>query len=341
MPNKLVGQVSNLRAAFQAALPGFRHPPLTLTLLLLLLLTSCTPRKTKTIAVVPKGTSHMFWVSVQAGALAAGQKLNVEVLWNGPAQETEYDRQIQIVDSMVARHVDGLAVAPAERKALVGPIERAAQAGIPVTVFDSGIDTTNYMCFLATDNYDAGKLGARELARLLGGHGQVALLMHAPGSASTMDRERGFEDAVKSEFPNLAIVARQYGMSDRSKAMAAAENILTAHPDLNGVFASSEPSSVGTALALKSRGLSSKVKFVAFDSTDSMIEDLKGGTIDVMVVQDPFQMGYQAVKTLVDKLNGATPPKRVDLPAHVIRREDLDKPEVQELLKPDVKKYLK
>jgi ribose transport system substrate-binding protein len=306
-----------------------------------LLFTSCQPRKTKTIAVVPKGTSHMFWVSVQAGAMAAGQKLGVEVLWNGPAQETEYDRQIQIVDSMVARHVDGLAVAPAERKALVGPIERAAKAGIPVTVFDSGIETTNYMCFLATDNYEAGKLGARELARLLGGQGQVALLMHAPGSASTMDRERGFEDAVKAEFPKLAIVARQYGMSDRSKAMGAAENILTAHPDLNGIFASSEPSSVGTALAIKSRGLSGKVKFVAFDSTDSMIEDLKGGTIDAMVVQDPFQMGYQAVKTLVDKLNGATQPKRVDLPAHVIRREDLDKPEVQELLKPNVTKYLK
>ncbi len=315
--------------------------PLLVALSLPLLLTSCQPRKTKTIAVVPKGTSHMFWVSVQAGAMAAGQKLGVEVLWNGPAQETEYDRQIQIVDSMVARHVDGLAVAPAERKALVGPIERAAKAGIPVTVFDSGIETTNYMCFLATDNYEAGNLGARELARLLGGQGQVALLMHAPGSASTMDRERGFEDAVKAEFPKLAIVARQYGMSDRSKAMGAAENILTAHPDLNGIFASSEPSSVGTALAIKSRGLSGKVKFVAFDSTDSMIEDLKGGTIDAMVVQDPFQMGFQAVKTLVDKLNGAVQPKRVDLPAHVIRREDLDKPEVQELLKPNVTKYLK
>ncbi len=315
--------------------------PLLVALSLPLLLTSCQPRKTKTIAVVPKGTSHMFWVSVQAGAMAAGQKLGVEVLWNGPAQETEYDRQIQIVDSMVARHVDGLAVAPAERKALVGPIERAAKAGIPVTVFDSGIETTNYVCFLATDNYEAGKLGARELARLLGGQGQVALLMHAPGSASTMDRERGFEDAVKAEFPKLAIVARQYGMSDRSKAMGAAENILTAHPDLNGIFASSEPSSVGTALAIKSRGLSGKVKFVAFDSTDSMIEDLKGGTIDAMVVQDPFQMGFQAVKTLVDKLNGAVQPKRVDLPAHVIRREDLDKPEVQELLKPNVTKYLK
>ena len=149
-----------------------------------------------------------------------------------------------------------------------------------------------------------------------------------------MDRERGFEEVMKTEFPQILIVARQFGMSDRSKAMGAAENILTAHPDLNGIFASSEPSSIGTALALKSRKLSGKVKFVSFDSSDTLIEDLKGGTIDAMVVQDPFKMGFEAVKTLVDKLNGATPPKRIDLAARVVTKADLDKPEVRELLFP-------
>ena len=122
--------------------------------------------------------------------------------------------------------------------------------------------------------------------------------------------------------------------------MTAAENILTAHPDLNGIFASSEPSSVGTALAIKSRGLTGKLKFVAFDSSESMIDDMKAGVIDAMVVQDPFHMGFEAVKTLVDKLNGETPPKQIDLSARLIRREDLDKPEVHKLLFPDVKKYL-
>ena len=306
----------------------------------LILLGSCQGRKTKTIAVVPKGTSHLFWVAVQAGALAAGQKFGVQVLWNGPAQETEYDRQIQIVDSMIARRVDGLAVAAAERKALVQSIDRASALGIPVTVFDSGVDTDNYMTFLATDNYEAGKMGAREMARLLNGSGQIALMMHAPGSASTMDRERGFEDVVRSEFPKLQIVARQYGLSDPSKARTAAENILTAHPDISGIFASSEPSSVGTSLALKSRSLAGKVKFVAFDASDTMIEDLKGGAIDAMVVQDPFRMGYEAVQTLVDKLRGEKPAKHIDLPARVITRADLEKQDVQQLLHPDVRKYL-
>lgn len=300
----------------------------------------CGARGKKTIAVIPKGTSALFWVSVHAGAAAAGDKFGVNILWNGPAQETEYDRQVQIVDSMVARHVDGIALAAAERKALVPPLDRAAQAGIPVTVFDSGVDTTNYMTFLATNNYEGGQMGARELGRLLNAKGTAAIIMHAPGSASTMDRERGFDDVMKSEFPNIQIIGRQYGLSDRAKAMTSAENILTAHPDLNGIFASSEPSSVGTALALKSRGAAGRVKFVAFDSSDSMIADMKAGVIDAMVVQDPFRMGFEAVKTVVDKLNGTTPPKTIDLSAHLIRRDDLDKPEVRQLLFPDLKKYL-
>jgi ribose transport system substrate-binding protein len=307
-------------------------------ILALVFLMSCQRAGKKRIAVVPKGNSHVFWVFIHAGAAAAGQQLGVEVLWNGPAQETEYDRQMQIVDSMIAQHVDGLAVAAAEKKALNRSLDRAAQLGIPVVVFDSGVDSTNYMTFLATNNYQGGQMGARELAQLVGGKGRVALLMHAPGSGSTMDRERAFEDVMKAEFPKIEIVARQYGMSDRSKAMAAAENFLTAHPDLDGIFASSEPSSVGAALAIKSRGLSGKVKFVSFDASDSLIEDLKGGTINAMVVQDPFKIGFESVKTLVDKLNGITPPKRIDLPPRVIHKDDLDKPDVHNLLYPDTTK---
>ena len=301
---------------------------------------SCNTNRRKVIGVVPKGTSHLFWVSIQAGALAAGRALNVEVLWNGPATETEYSRQIQIVDSMIARHVDGLAISAQDRTALDASLDRAAREGIPVTVFDSGVDSTNYLTFVATNNYEAGQMGARKLAELLNGKGSIAMVLHVPGSFSTMERERGFEDTMAKEFPRIHILQKQYGMSDRSKAMAAAENILTAHPGLDGIFASTEPSSVGTALALKSRGLAGKIKFVAFDASEGMIEDLKGGTIDALVAQDPFRIGYQAVATLVDKLNGKTPPKRIDLSARVITKADLDKPEIKELLNPDVKKYL-
>jgi ribose transport system substrate-binding protein len=309
-------------------------------LCLLLTLLSCNTDRRKVIGVVPKGTSHLFWVSVEAGAMEAGRALNVEVVWNGPATETEYSRQIQIVDSLIARHVDGLAIAAQDHTALDASLDRAAREGIPVTVFDSGVDSTNYMTFVATNNYEAGQMAARKLAELLNGKGSIAMVLHVPGSFSTMERERGFEETMAKEFPRIHIAQKQYGMSDRSKAMAAAENILTAHPDLDGIFASTEPSSVGTALALKSRGLAGKVKFVAFDASEGMVEDLKGGTIDALVAQDPFRIGYEAVATLVDKLNGKTPPKRIDLSARVITKPDLDRPEIKALLNPDVKKYL-
>ncbi len=301
----------------------------------------CGGSRKKVIAVIPKGTSHLFWLSVQAGAAAAGQDLGVEVLWNGPATETEYSRQIQIVDSMIARRVDGIALAAAERKALVGVVDRAMKAGIPVTIFDSGLDSDNYTTFVATDNYEAGRLAARTLARLVGGKGKVAVVMHAPGSFSTMERERGFDEAMAQEFPGIRVVARQFGLSDRAKAVAASENILTAHPDLDGLFASTEPSSTGAALALRARNLAGKIKFVAFDSSESMIADLKAGVIDAMVVQDPFRMGYEAVRTLVEKIQGGSPPKRMDLHATVVSRENLQDPDIQRLISPNLSKYLK
>ena len=172
-----------------------------------LLTTACNQSKKRLIAVVPKATSHVFWVAVEKGAKAAGKELDVDVEWNGAPSETEYARQIQIVDSMINRRVDGLAVAASERKALVATVDRAMKLGIPVTIFDSGIDGTNYTSYVATNNFEGGQLAARALAKLIGGKGEVGLIMHAPGSASTMDRERGFTEAIEKEFPDIKIVA--------------------------------------------------------------------------------------------------------------------------------------
>ncbi len=310
-------------------------------LLAALALPGCRRERRKTIAVIPKANSHYFWVSVQAGAMAAGKEFGVEVLWNGPATETDYSRQVQIIDSMIARRVDGIAVAANERKAIVPPVERAMAAGIPVTIFDSGLDTENYVSFVTTGNYEAGALGGRALGRLLGGRGKVAVIQNAPGSFSTLDRERGFEDALAREFPGVRVVARQFSMSDKAKAMAVAENFLSAHPDLDGLFASTELGSTGAALALKARGAAGRVKLMAFDSSETMIEDLKAGAIAGMVVQDPRRMGFEAVRTLVDKLNGKAPPRRIDLEARLVTKEDLNTPEIRRLLAPDLKEALR
>lgn len=292
----------------------------------------CSRNRRKRIAVIPKATSHLFWVAVREGAESAGKEFQVDILWNGPTTETDYSRQIQIVDSMVAQHVDGIAVAATERKALVASVQRAVDAKIPVTVFDSGLDITNYTSYVATDNVEAGRVAARTLADFINSKGTVGIILHAPGSASTMDREQGFKEVIAREFPQIRIIGEQYGMADPARSRAAAENILTAHPDINGIFASSEPSSVGAALAINSRGLKDKVMLVAFDSSDAMVEDLRGGAIDAMVVQDPQKMGYEAVHTLVQALNGQTPPKRIDLFAMPIRKKDLNEAQAKRLL---------
>jgi ribose transport system substrate-binding protein len=192
---------------------------------------------------------------------------------------------------------------------------------------------------VATDNYAAGQAGAQRLAKILGGKGKVAMVAVQPGAASTMAREQGFEDSIKKEFPAIQIVDKRYGWADFAKSMSAAENILTAFSDLDGMFASNESSAVGAAQALKAR--KSKVKLVGFDSSPTLLDDLRSGLIDSLVVQDPFRMGYEAVQNAVKKLHGETPVKMNNLPPLVVTRENLDDPKVQQQLKPDLDKYLK
>jgi ribose transport system substrate-binding protein len=148
-------------------------------------------------------------------------------------------------------------------------------------------------------------------------------------------REQGFEATIGREFPGLNIAGRQYGMADPAKSRAAAENILSAHPDLAGLFASSEAASLGSILAIRSRGLSGRVKLVTFDTSQTHVEALADGTADVMLVQDSFRTGFEAVKSLADHLAGRPVVRRLDLPPHVIRKAGLEKPEVRRLLFPD------
>ena len=285
--------------------------------------------------MVPKATSHLFFVSVHAGVDQAARDFSVDVVWNGPHEETDHTRQIQIVDAMIARRVDALAISATDERALAAPVARAIRSGIPVAIFDSGVNVEDFVSFIATDNYGAGCTAARKLAGLIGGGGKVGVVMHKPGGTSTVLRENGFEETMAKEFPRVAIAARQFGMSDRAKSRAAAENMLTAHPDLAGIFASSEASSLGAIQAIQSRGLSGKVKLITFDFSEAHVAALRDGTIDIMLVQDPFRLGYESVKSLAEKLSGRTPGRRLDLPARMIVKSDLDKPEVQKLLFPE------
>ena len=318
-----------------------RRTLLALLLPILLLTLSCNRSNKKRIGVVPKAVAHVFWQSVHAGAVAAGREADIEIEWKGPPTETEFARQIEIVDSMINARVDGIVLAPTEATSLVGVVERAAKEGIPLAIFDSGINTEEYVSFVATNNYNAGVLAAEQMGEILSGDGKIIIVKMVPGSSSTMEREKGFEDTLASKFPGIEIVDWKYCMSDRAKALAVTENMLTAHPEAQALFASAEPATVGAAQALKSRELTGKVKMVGFDSSDTIEKDLRDGVINSLVVQDPFNIGYTAVKAVIAKLNGQTPEKRIDSPAAVVTAANVDTPEIDKLLHPDLGKYLK
>ena len=295
---------------------------------------SCGRSGRKIIGVVPKATSHLFFVSIHSGVRTAAQEFGVDIIWNGPNDETDSNRQIQIVDSMITQGVAALAISATDERALTAPVERAIAAGIPVTVFDSGVNTDRYVTFVATDNAGAGVTAARRLGALTAGKTTLAMVMQKPGGASTGARERAFEETIAQQFPKHSIVARQYCMADRARALAAAENILTAHPDIGGIFCSSEAASLGAIQALGARGMAGKVRLVTFDTSQTHVDALKAGTIDVMLVQDAVRIGYEAVASLARKLRGETPARLASLPAREIVRADLGQTDVESLLRP-------
>ena len=287
----------------------------------------------RVIAVIPKGVAHFFWQSVRAGAEAAAKESNVEVVWKGPAQETDYTGQINIVEDAINRRVDGIVLAPTHRDSLVPVVERAQRDGIPVAIFDSGIGTDKYVSYVATDNRQGGAEAAERLASKLGGKGRVAILGVKAGSVSTDEREQGFQETIKQKYPGIEIVAFQYGESDRARSLDRAADILTAHPDLDAFFASNESSTVGAVQAIKQKGLAGKVVLVGFDSSPNLVEDLKAGAIDSLVLQNPYKMGYEAVKAMVAKLDGQSPPRQVDTGVKLLTKDNLETPEMQQLLK--------
>jgi ribose transport system substrate-binding protein len=300
---------------------------------------SCNRSTEKRIAFIPKGRAHVFWQSVHAGAVAAmRENAGYTIVWNGPASETDYTGQIKIMDAAINQKVDAICLAPIDKKILVTLVEHAAAANIPVIIFDSAVDSELFTSQVATNNYEGGQMAAARLAVLLKGAGKVAEVAVQPGSASTMDREKGFEDALKTSFPNIKLVDKQYGMADFAQSLKVSENMLTAAPDLTGMFASNESSTVGAVRALKER---KGFRLVGFDSSPQLIQALKDGVVDSLIVQDPFQMGYKSMKAAVEKLKGGTPERIQNIAPTLVTRENMNSPEIQAKINPDLDKYLK
>jgi ribose transport system substrate-binding protein len=296
------------------------------------------------IAVIPKGTTHEFWKSVHAGAVKAARELDVEIVWKGPLKEDDLKSQIDLVQSFTAQRVSGIVLAPLNDKALVSSVNAAANAKIPVVIFDSALSGGKTVSFVATDNRAAGRLAGDRMAQLLGGKGKAVVLRYQEGSASTHEREEGFLEAVR-KHPGLEIVSdNQYGGSTTESAFSAGESLLIAQGaekgGVNGVFTPNESTTFGMLLAIDKAKLGGKLRFVGFDASDKLIQGIRAQSIDALVLQNPFKMGYLATKTAVENLRGAKVEARTDTGAMLADKANLDSPEIKELIQPDLAKWL-
>jgi ribose transport system substrate-binding protein len=285
--------------------------------------------------VIPKGTTHSFWKSVEAGARAAGTELGVQVNWKGPLKESDRAQQIAIVEQFVSGNVSGIVLAPLDDTALQKPVQSATAKGIPVVIIDSALKGTpgkDFVSFIATDNHQGGVLGGERVAQLLGKRGKVILMRYAVGSASTTERESGFLEVMQKNPEIQILVENRYAGATVGEAKTAAMALVDRLKQADGIFCPNESSTMGMLLALRQNNLAGKVKFVGFDASPQLIDALQKGEIDALVVQNPVKMGHDGVKIMVDHLRGQSVPATMDTGVKVIDRDNLNTPDVQKLL---------
>lgn len=288
-----------------------------------------------TIAVIPKGTTQLYWKSIHAGAEQAGKDLGVTIDWKGPLQENDRAGQISIVQQFISNGVNGIVLAPLDADSLVRPVQSAAQHKIPVIIIDSSLHAKvgkDYLSYVGTNNELGGKMGGEALIKAMGGKGKVVMLREVAGSASTDQREAGFMDAIKNVPGIIPISTNQHGGANMGDAETVALNMVDRLREANGIFCPNESTAMGMLLALRQNNLTKKVKFVGFDTSPVLINALKDGEINALVAQDPYRMGYLGVKTCVNALRGQKVPPNVDSGVHLITAENLNTPAIQKVL---------
>ena len=302
-------------------------------------LTGCSKQSTSgpkklTIAVIPSGSTDVYWQYVHAGALEAGKKFGVKIDFQGPAVNGDRNSEIQLMQNFIAEGVNGIVLAPADPAALVPSVKQAEAAHIPVVIMDSNLNGTpgkSYVSFVATNNFKAGEKAGLYLAKLLHGKGKVVMLQYTVGTVSTVNRAKGFEAAV-AKFPGIKIIANQFGGATPSLCEQKAENMLTEIQKANAVFCVNETSTFGMLRALTQSGLLGKKKFVGFDWQSNFAAPIKAGDLDGVVVQRPVHMAYMAVKFLVEHIHGKKVPAVLDTGAEIVTPKNLETPAIQKLI---------
>jgi ribose transport system substrate-binding protein len=316
------------------------------------------------IVVIPKGLTHEFWQSIHRGAERAGADLQeklhlpVEVKWDGPLKENETQAQLSIIDRNLAAGVNGIVLAPQHSEAMIPPVEKASRQGVPVVVIDSGLGPEGQKLmvkYIATDNYNGGRLAAEHLIKALKAEGKSAprliLFRYQVGSESTEQREKGFEDYVngviqeqqKAGQPTITWLSTdRYAGATQDSALKEATPLLNRLRDkeIDGIFAPNESSAAGMLAALRSLQLNKKVKLIGFDSSAPLVDAVRDGDIEALILQDPYRMGYLGVWTLVHHLEGfdvCPGGQRIQSTGeNVITKANIDAPSTRQLFEADL-----
>lgn len=287
------------------------------------------------VVVIPKGTTHVFWKAVEAGALDAGARLGLEVSFKGPLAENDRAGQKQLMQQFIGDGVAGIALAPLDHKALAPDVARAVKLGIPVVIFDSALEGTpgeDFASFIATDNGASGELAGKEMVRLLAGKGKVVVLRYQVGSASTTAREEGFLKVARAGGLEILVDNRHAGATT-GEAKTAALNMADDLKRADGVFCPCEPVTNGMMLALDQLKMANKLKFVGFDVTEPLSAGLRSDKIQALVVQNPRRMGELAVEHLKKLIEGKSVAANVDTGCVLVTKANMDEPEIARLLK--------
>ena len=268
--------------------------------------------KGKTIAIISKGEQHQFWQAVKKGALDAAASLGVTATYQGPASESEVDKQLTMLQTALSTSPAAVCFAALDSKAATPLLQQAQTAKIPVVGFDSGVDSTIPVTTVATDNSVAAAIAADKLAEAIGKSGEVAIVVHDQTSQTGITRRDGFKAEIAAKYPNVNIVDIQYGAGDVVKSADIAKAIMTAHPNLKGFFAANEGSAKGVLNALKETSNEKKVLIVGYDSGQQQIDAITSGVMLGAITQNPIGIGADCVGAAVDAIDGKTLPAKID-----------------------------
>jgi ribose transport system substrate-binding protein len=292
-----------------------------------------------TIPIIVKDTTSFYWQIVLAGARKAGVDLGVKVPELGAQAETDVNGQISILENAVAGNPAAVVIAPTEFKALGKPIDEAATK-VKIIGIDSGADSKAFTSFLTTDNVQGGRVAADGLAAAIGAanggkvEGKVALITNAPGAGSLEQRKEGFIEQLKAKYPGLELIADKYADGQATTGLNIATDLITANPDLKGIFASNLIMAQGVGQAIAENNLAGKVALVGFDSDEKLIKFLSDGVISALVVQDPYRMGYDGIKTALAASKGEKVEAFVDTGANLVTKANMADPKIDALLNP-------